>query len=107
MRFSTDKLSIPDNKITGYLLNPFHQVGKYKAKLFLRRGFNLDGKDLKDALFLHGASNEAIEIESDYGRKFVIEADFSCPDGSNIFLRSVWIIDDGKDFARLLTAYPV
>lgn len=42
-----------------------------------------------------------------YGIKYVVEGEIQAPDGSGIWLRSVWIVLDADDVPRFVTAYPV
>ena len=53
--------SIPDRKITGYLLSPAHPAGGSKAVFFIRHGFSIERwTELKSALLRHAVENEFV-----------------------------------------------
>lgn len=89
-------------KITDYLLkNPG------KAKFFLGFGFTLaQWRVLHDALLQHVVTQEYVkEIPLDDGVKYVVEGALQSPDGRNPLVRSVWMIDGGRSYPRLISAY--
>jgi hypothetical protein len=93
---------IADSKITDYLLkNPG------KAKFFLGCGFTLaQWQLLRDALLRHVITHEYMkEILLDDGVKYVVEGALPSPDGRNPQVRSVWMIDGGRSYPRLISAY--
>lgn len=93
---------IADPKITEYLLkNPG------KAKFFARFGFSLaQWQVLRDALLRHVSTHEyAEEIPLDDGVKYVVDGALQSPDGRNPRVRSVWMIDGGRSYPRLISAY--
>ena len=51
------------------------------------------------------ADVEEVE-ENDYGTCYSVAAGMSGPDGRTILFRSIWQIDLGTDFPRLITMYP-
>ena len=93
---------VADPKITDYLLkNPG------KARFFMRFGFSLaQWQVLRDALLLHIITHEYVkEITLDDGVKYVVEGALQSPDGRNPLVRSVWLIDGGRSYPRLISAY--
>ena len=96
-------------KARDYLLASEHPEGGGKAGFFVRFDFYQDRWEiLADALRRHGASHEvASVIETSYGMKFVVEGILETPDRRNPYTRSVWLIDNGSDLPRLITAYPL
>jgi uncharacterized protein DUF6883 len=89
-------------KITDYLLkNPG------KAKFFLAFGFTLaQWQELHNALLWHVVTHEYVEeILLDDGVKYVVEGLLQSPDGRNPQVRSVWMIDGGRSYPRLISAY--
>ena len=89
-------------KITDYLLtNPG------KAKFFLAFGFTVaQWRVLRDALLRHVVTHEFVrEIVLDDGVKYVVEGRLQSPDGRNPLVRSVWMIDGGRNSPRLISAY--
>lgn len=99
---NTVQAVIADPKITDYLLK---NLGK--AKFFLRFGFTLaQWQVLRDALLQHVATYEYVkEIPLDDGVKYVVEGALQSPDGRNPQVRSVWMIDGGRSYPRLISAY--
>ena len=56
--------TVPEPKITRYLLNPAHPAGGSKASFFLRFGFTVaDWPRLAGALLRHARENEVVETE--------------------------------------------
>ena len=93
---------IADPKITDYLLkNPG------KAKFFLGFGFTLaQWQVLRDALLRHVVTHEYVkEIPLDDGVKYLFAGALQSPDGRNPKVRSVWMIDSGRSYPRLISAY--
>lgn len=91
-----------DSKITEYLLK---HPGK--AKFFLGFGFTLaQWQALRDALLRHVVAHEYVKhILLADGVKYVVEGALQSPDGRNPQVRSVWMIDGGRRYPRLITAY--
>ncbi|WIG59079.1 MAG: hypothetical protein OJF49_001826 [Ktedonobacterales bacterium] len=93
---------IGDAKITDYLLkNPG------KAKFFHGYGFTqAQWQVLRDALLHHVVTHPYVkEIPLDDGVKYVVEGELPSPDGRNPQVRSVWMIDGGRSYPRLISAY--
>jgi hypothetical protein len=56
--------TVPEQKVTGYLLNPAHPAGGSKAAFFLRFGFTaVEWRRLAEALLRHARDNEVAETE--------------------------------------------
>lgn len=102
-----EAVQIDEAKITAYLLSEENSKGK--AAFFMAFGFTLkDWEQLRDALRQHSADHEVKSIsETEHGVKYIIEGVMQTPDGRLPQVRSVWIIDAGKDVPRLVTAYPL
>lgn len=100
---------IPPAKILDYLLAADHPDGRGKAVVLIGFGFNrADWQILAQALRTHGASYEVTRtIRTPHGLKFIIEGALESPDGRSLNLRTVWIILDGTDEPRLVSAYPL
>lgn len=100
---------IPPLKLRAYLLSETHPVGKSKARLFRSAGFNEDNVTLlKEGLLAIAQSEEVRDvIESAHGVKYIIEGRIQTPAGSDIGVRTVWIIGTGHERPSFVTAYPV
>jgi hypothetical protein len=99
--------TVPEGKITGYLLDPDHRFGGPKARFFLALGFSqAEWRAMAAALAAHPALNP---IESTtttrHGAKYVVRCSLATPDGRNPCVVTVWM-KDGDSPPRLVTAYP-
>ena len=102
-----ENVLVEESKITAYLLSEENSGGK--ATFFMAFGFTIDEwQRLRDALIQHAATHEIKRsAETRHGVKYIIEGDMQTPDGRSPQVRSVWIVDTGKDASRLVTAYPL
>lgn len=101
---------MPRRKIVNYLLDLSSENGKSKARFFLAFGFTIEAWELMaQALKQHASDNEVIKVEErpPFGVHYVIEGVLQTPDSRNPSVRVIWIIDDGDDTPRLLSAYPL
>jgi uncharacterized protein DUF6883 len=104
-----DQATVPEQKITLYLLNPAHPVGGGKASFFLRFGFTQAGwKRLAEALLQHVRENEVVETEQTrYGQRYAVDGPLVAPDGTRLNVRSAWFIDADSNAPRFVTAHPL
>ena len=74
----------------------------------LRFGFSVASwQRFADALKLQGSAHEvATTIETSHGPRYYVDGIIETPDGRNPFVRTVWQVDSGSDYPRLITAYP-
>jgi Domain of unknown function (DUF6883) len=95
-------------KIRDYLLLPEHPVGRFKAKFFRQLGFARDEwRDLRDHLHSLALQAEAEASErTDYGQKYIVRGTIDGRAGRKAKILTVWIILDGEDVPRFVTAYP-
>lgn len=98
---------IEQAKIADYLLSEENSDGK--AAFFYAFGFTLQmWALLRDALLEHARQHEVVEVsETQHGTKFRIEGELTTPIGRMVSVRAIWIVDTGKDYPRLVTAYPL
>jgi hypothetical protein len=63
---NASKVVVAIEKLEGYCLNPYHDKGKHKARVFMRAlGIGMEHATiLKQALLYHAMNSEAIEINS-------------------------------------------
>ena len=104
------KAVIAKSKIVDYLLNLSSENGKAKAAFFLAFGFTIDQWEvMAQALKQHASKYEVASLEArpPFGIHYVIEGVLVTPDGRNPAVRVVWIIDEGDDQPRLISAYPL
>jgi hypothetical protein len=105
---NTENAVIAPEKLKDYLLNPAHKKGGTKARLFLSLGYSADAwQRLEADLRADHLSAEFVgQSENEYGKCYEIVAPLQSPSGRAIRFRSVWQIDTGTDYPRLITMYP-
>ena len=106
---NADQAQVGRAKITEYLLSNVNPVGGGKADFFISFGFSADRwEEFAASLKQQGTSHEVGRIvESTYGVRYIVEGTLETPDNRNPSIRTVWQIDVGSAYPRLITAYPV
>jgi hypothetical protein len=104
-----DLATVPERKITHYLLNPAHPAGGSKAAFFQCFGYSVRRWEvLARDLLQHALRNEVFAEESvRYGTRYVIDGCLTAPDGTSLNIRSAWFIDHGTQEPRFVTAHPL
>ena len=100
--------TIPPEKLSGYLLNPLHPVGGPKASWFLMLGYQTEIPELlaADLLKIVGSSADFDSLQDVFGVKYVVRGVLRTPSGRLVPLLSIWMIENGSDVPRLVSAYP-
>jgi hypothetical protein len=82
-----DKATVPQEKVTGYLLSATHRDGRHKAAFFTSFGFAADQwQEL--AKVQHAADHEVVkEKNSPFGKRYVVEGIMKAADGRTPLLR--------------------
>ena len=85
-----------------------HPIGRWKAKFFRALGFNETNVNLlSDGFGKIAQSEDVVEVTSSpHGTKYVIEGSLLTPEGDQVYVKTVWIIDKDQDLPRFVTAYP-
>lgn len=94
-------------KLTEYSLNPNHDKGGHKARVFRAAlGITLDDAEwLRDELLRVAREGEAMLTKrTPYGEHYVIDS-LITRGALRAVVRSCWIIDAEKDFPRLTSCY--
>jgi hypothetical protein len=94
-------------KLRDYFLNPHHEDGKHKARVFAAAlGLTQDHAEwLRGRLLEAAASEEAsIEVETRFGTLYMVDFVLSTVTGSAP-VRSGWIVRHSENFPRLTTCY--
>lgn len=101
--------SVKRAKLTGYLLNPAHPDNGGKAAFFLSLGFRQEAWETLAAALQKLALTSPVTkvLESAHGRKSILDAGLVTPFGKRAAVRTIWIIDRGREIPRLVTAYPI
>jgi hypothetical protein len=101
--------TVPEQKITRYLLNPAHPAGGSKAAFFLRHGFTVaDWQQLAQALLRHVRENEVVQAEETrHGTRYAVDGPLNALDGSVLNVRTAWYTDPGSDVPRFVTSHPL
>ncbi len=96
-------------KLTGYVLNPNHDYGKHKARLF-KSAFNITIKDaepLRLALLEAVKMTDAVIGKADrFGQRYTVDFRYEWQ-GRSAIVRSGWIIEYDSAVPRLATCYPL
>jgi hypothetical protein len=110
MRLPNARLAVVDQaKITGYLLNPEHPDNGGKAAFFAALDFHCSDWDT----FANAPRRLALmadvteSMETVHGKKYIVDGELENPAAKGAWVRSIWIIDAGRDSPRLVTAYPL
>ena len=104
---NSDKAVVPIEKLRDYSLNPTHNVGKHKARVFESAlGITMNEAEwLKEKALKVALNAEAIRGKtSPFGQKYVIDARLEHLEKSAI-VRFSWIIETGTDYPRLTSCY--
>lgn len=101
--------TVPERKVTHYLLNPAHPAGGSKAGFFLKHGFAAtEWQKLAEALLRIARENEVVETEmTAHGRRCVVDGRVVAPDGTSLKVRTAWYIDAVGGAPRFVTAHPM
>ncbi len=109
MKIPNNHLSfVADNKITDYLLSEIHEFGRHKADFFKHFGFEAkDVESFKGSLIQHSIDRDIEKtIESNFGIKYELKCEIKTPDDRNPCVVTVWIVENGQEEPKLVTAYP-
>jgi hypothetical protein len=96
-------------KLRDYCLNPDHDEGKHKARLF---SSSLDitadnAEELRQILLEVVKTHEArLGRQDEFGQRYTLDFTLEWQDKSAT-IRSGWIIEQGSDIPRLTTCYPL
>jgi hypothetical protein len=108
VKLPNSHLAIVDReKITDYILNDAHPDNGGKALFFVALGFSRDEWWALASAFLKLArENEVgVSMESSHGIKYILDGTLITPSGKSPTVRTVWIVDKGREKPRLVTAY--
>ena len=104
-----DRAIVDVDKLTDYCLNPDHPRGKHKARVFRSAcGLTAEHAEMMRQQLLEAAvQNEAVQTSlTAHGRRHVVECTLDGPAGRARVL-TAWIVRDGEDFPRFVSAYVI
>jgi hypothetical protein len=99
---------VTQRKILDYLLAADHPVGGDKAAFFTAIGYSrAHWSRLRDDLVRLARDGEvAVEKQTPFGMKYVVDGVVDAPARRSVRLRTIWISDGADEPPRLVTAYP-
>jgi hypothetical protein len=99
---------VPEAKLSGYLLATGHPVGQAKARFFRGLGFDESNVAVLEQALIAIAQNEEVQTSetSPHGTKYVVRGSLAAPNGRTVVIDTIWIIENGQQYPRLVTAYP-
>lgn len=106
---NAEAAQIAPEKLTDYLLNEDHPVGKSKANWFRSLGYDEANAALvlnRDLLELVLKSDGFSAKPSPFGTKYVVEGTITSPSGKTVNVTTVWIVETDDSVPRLVTAFP-
>ena len=105
---NADFARVDRKKLEAYLLSSTHPIGRSKAKFFQAWGFDESNMGLLEHALLDLVRTQEITtaVSSAYGTKYRVDGLLATPSGSQVKLRTIWIVETGEKRPRLVTAYP-
>jgi hypothetical protein len=94
-------------KLLDYSLNPQHEAGKHKARVFKSAlGITMDEAEwLRERILAAVQTDEAVaRSASSFGVNFIVDILIE-REGRKALVRTAWIIEHGVDFPRLTSCY--
>jgi hypothetical protein len=105
---NADGAIIAEDKLCAYLLNVAHRRGGSKAKMLLSMGYTAEAWQRLEAdiRLSHLPAEVVRQVDTEYGKRYEIVGPLPGVGGRPAVFRSVWQVDTGTDYPRLLTMYP-
>jgi hypothetical protein len=105
---NSEQATVPQEKLTDYLLSLTHPVGRSKAVYFRSLGYDeTNTSQLIEALLGIAKGNDVRDtIETGYGIKYTVLGELTTPTKQTAQIITVWIVDKGQTVPRFVTAYP-
>ena len=106
---NAERAIVDIRKLRDYCLNPLHDEGQHKARLFATTlGMTADdAESLRDLLLEAVTTHEAHLGRLDtYGQRYTVDCQVVWQ-GKRAMIRSGWIIEHHTDVPRLTTCYPL
>jgi hypothetical protein len=96
-------------KLRDYCLNPEHDDGKHKARLFSSiLGMTTDDAEGLQEILLEVIKTHEAQLgrQDEFGQRYVLDFRIEWQN-RNAILRSGWIVEHGSEIPKLTTCYPL
>jgi hypothetical protein len=106
---NVERAIVDIRKLRDYCLNPMHDEGQYKARLFATAlGMTADDAEDLRVLLLQAVTTSDAQLgrHDAYGQRYTVDFLLTWRDKQAI-VRSGWIIEHDSDTPRLTTCYPL
>jgi hypothetical protein len=105
---NAERAVVDIRKLRDYCLNPLHDEGKHKARLFAAVGITADDAEALQDILLQAAKTHDTQLgrRDVYGQRYIIDFPLEWH-GKQTTIRSGWIIEHGTETPRLTTCYPL
>jgi hypothetical protein len=104
---NADRAQVDIAKLRDYCLNPHHERGQHKARVF-RAALGLTGDDEEElrAEFLDRIleADAVVGVSDGFGVRYSVDVRIEHGDAGGM-LRTIWIMRSGEYFPRLITCY--
>ena len=99
---------IDPSKVRDYLLSPSHPIGRFKASVFSALGYTQENwQQLRDDLFRLAQTGIVSPGQpSSFGQTFEVGGNLVGPSGRTGPFITVWMVRNGEDIPRFVTAFP-
>ena len=104
-----ERAQVDIHKLFYYCLNPKHDEGKHKARLFAAAlGMTAEAAPelCRALLTMIKTHNAELGLEDKYGQRYTVDFIMEWG-GQEALIRSGWIVEHGSDIPRLTTCYPL
>ena len=104
---NAERAEVPLEKLRDYSLNPLHDEGKHKARVFLAAmGFaQADAEELRSLVLDAAQTRDAVPGKLlPHGQMYVLDFPTQGLRGL-VTIRTAWIVTRDTDFPRLVTCY--
>ena len=105
---NAERAVVDIRKLRDYCLNPLHDDGKHKARLFAAIGITANEAEELQAILLQVAKTYEASLgrHDSYGQRYIVDFPLNWR-GKETLTRSGWIIEHGVETPRLTTCYPL
>ena len=97
---------VPLEKLLGYCLNPNHDSGKHKARVFASAlGITADNAEMLKTLICQAAVEGSVvqQANTEFGQQFKV--DWTVPNTDGVTLRTIWKLPSESEAPQLISAY--